>query len=92
MSTQDSPTVIHSEDAVYNRYAAAAHAREEALCCPVEYAADFLAVIPEEIIERDYGCGDPTRYALEARRYSILARAAENCATSWARWWANAAG
>jgi len=65
MSTQDSPTVIHSEDAVYNRYAAAAHTREEALCCPVEYAADFLAVIPEEIIERDYGCGDPTRYALE---------------------------
>jgi len=65
MSTQDSPTVIHSEDAVYNRYAAAARTREEALCCPVEYTADFLAVIPEESIERDYGCGDPTRYALE---------------------------
>lgn len=55
-----------TEDAVYQRYASAAKAREEALCCPVEYAADFLAVIPEEIIERDYGCGDPTRFVREA--------------------------
>ena len=51
------------EQSVYNRYAAAAHAREEALCCPVEYAADYLTVIPQEIIERDYGCGNPTPYA-----------------------------
>jgi SAM-dependent methyltransferase len=54
-----------TEDSVYHRYAAAANAREEALCCPVEYAADFLAVIPAEIIERDYGCGDPTRFVKE---------------------------
>ena len=54
-----------SEDSVYNRYAAAANAREEALCCPVEYATDFLSVIPQEIIERDYGCGDPTRFVSE---------------------------
>ena len=32
------------------------------MCCPVEYAADFLSVIPDEVIERDYGCGDPTPY------------------------------
>ena len=51
------------EQSVYNRYAAAAHAREEALCCPIEYAADYLTVIPQEIIERDYGCGNPTPYA-----------------------------
>jgi arsenite methyltransferase len=50
------------EDSVYHRYAAAAHEREAALCCPVQYAADFLSVIPQEILERDYGCGDPTRY------------------------------
>lgn len=54
-----------AEAFVYSRYAAAAQAREEALCCPVEYAGDFLAVIPNEIIERDYGCGDPTRYVNE---------------------------
>ena len=54
-----------TEDSVYRRYAAAAQRREEALCCPVEYAADFLSVIPEEILQRDYGCGDPTSFARE---------------------------
>ena len=52
-----------SEESVHLRYAAAAHQREEALCCPVEYQSNFLSVIPEEIIERDYGCGDPTSFA-----------------------------
>jgi len=58
-------TAGSSEQSVYNRYAAAAQAREQALCCPVEYASDFLAAIPDEIMERDYGCGDPTPYARE---------------------------
>lgn len=51
-----------AEASVYRRYAAAANQQEAALCCPVEYAADFLSVIPAEVIERDYGCGDPTPY------------------------------
>lgn len=51
-----------TEIAVYERYAAAAQAVEPALCCPIDYAADFLTVIPAEIIERDYGCGDPTPF------------------------------
>lgn len=50
------------ESSVYDRYAAAAQQVEPALCCPVEYAADFLSVIPDEVIQRDYGCGDPTPY------------------------------
>ena len=50
------------EAAVYSRYAGAAQAVEAALCCPVDYNPDYLAVIPGEILERDYGCGDPTRY------------------------------
>jgi SAM-dependent methyltransferase len=50
------------ESAVHERYAAAAQRVEPALCCPVEYAGDYLAVVPPEIIERDYGCGDPTRF------------------------------
>lgn len=53
------------ESAVYGRYAAAAKATEAALCCPVEYAADLLSAVPAEIIERDYGCGDPTPYVRE---------------------------
>lgn len=60
-NTQDE-SIETSEASVYRRYAAAAQRLEPALCCPVEYAADFLSVIPDEIIERDYGCGDPTPF------------------------------
>ena len=65
MAGSDFDPIVSAEASVYDRYAAAANAREEALCCPVEYAADFLSVIPAEIIERDYGCGDPTRFVNE---------------------------
>lgn len=63
MSPQELTKSTATEDAVYHRYAAAAQQREEALCCPVEYRADLLSIIPDEIIERDYGCGDPTAHA-----------------------------
>lgn len=51
------------ESAVRDRYGAAAAEREEALCCPVEYNPEFLKIIPAEIIEKDYGCGDPSEFA-----------------------------
>ena len=50
------------ESSVYDRYAAAAQAVEPALCCPVEYSRDLLDIVPAEVIERDYGCGDPTPF------------------------------
>src|SRR5688572_12012023 len=53
---------MHVESAVKSRYSDAAQSKVEALCCPVEYERQFLAVIPKEIIERDYGCGDPSRF------------------------------
>lgn len=53
------------EAAVRERYAAAAQAREAALCCPVDYDPQYLKVIPEEVLERDYGCGDPSRHVRE---------------------------
>jgi arsenite methyltransferase len=53
------------EQAVRTRYAQAARVREEALCCPTAYDKALLAMLPPEIIERDYGCGDPTRYVTE---------------------------
>lgn len=65
MPLSETSSVKTAEDSVYDRYAAAAQAREEALCCPVEYSTGYLAVVPQEIIERDYGCGDPTRYVHE---------------------------
>lgn len=56
------PTSICVEEAVRARYSAAAQAKVPALCCPVEYDRQYLRVIPPEILERDYGCGDPSRH------------------------------
>jgi len=53
---------IDSDQAVAERYAGAAQQREAALCCPVQYDKSLLEVIPDEVIERDYGCGDPTPF------------------------------
>ncbi len=50
------------ETAVRTRYGAASQKKEEALCCPVEYDPQYLKILPDEIIERDYGCGDPSRF------------------------------
>lgn len=50
------------EGAVRVRYAKAAQAKESALCCPVDYDPRYLKAIPSEVIERDYGCGDPSQY------------------------------
>ncbi len=51
------------ETAVRERYGAASQEKEAALCCPVEYDSQYLKILPDEIIERDYGCGDPSRFA-----------------------------
>lgn len=47
---------------VKERYSAAAFEREEALCCPVDYDPKYLKIIPQEVLDRDYGCGDPSTY------------------------------
>ena len=49
------------ELAVTDRYSAASQVAETALCCPVQYQSQYLEVLPQELIERDYGCGDPSR-------------------------------
>ena len=61
MSTSSSVTPS-AESATRERYAAAAKAPEAALCCPVDYDPQYLKIIPAEVIENDYGCGDPSRY------------------------------
>ncbi len=53
---------MNTTESVRSRYANAAKAPEAALCCPVEYDRRFLEVIPDEVVEKDYGCGDPSRY------------------------------
>jgi len=56
---------FNPESVVKNRYAASAKATEAKLCCPVPYESEYLKAIPAEVIERDYGCGDPSRYLRE---------------------------
>ena len=58
-------STINAESEVRKRYAAGAQATETRLCCPVDYNADYLKAIPKEVIERDYGCGDPSKYLRE---------------------------
>lgn len=50
---------MNQEASVISRYGNAAKNHEENLCCPVEYDTKYLKIIPDEIIEKDYGCGDP---------------------------------
>ena len=50
------------EAAVLQRYAEASRKAEAGLCVPINYDRSLLEVIPQEVIEKDYGCGDPSRY------------------------------
>jgi SAM-dependent methyltransferase len=50
------------EQAVRQRYERGAREVETALCCPVTYDSKLLEALPEEIIAKDYGCGDPTSH------------------------------
>jgi ubiquinone/menaquinone biosynthesis C-methylase UbiE len=54
--------VTNLEAAVLQRYGNAAEEVEACLCLPVSYDKALLKVIPDEIIKKDYGCGDPSRY------------------------------
>jgi arsenite methyltransferase len=51
---------ITPESAVKQRYAAAARIPEAALCCAVDYPRQYLQAIPDEVLQKDYGCGDPS--------------------------------
>ncbi len=54
------------ETAVRDRYAEGAKAAQPALCCPTDgYDGRYLTILPDEIVEKDYGCGDPTRFVNE---------------------------
>ncbi len=53
---------IDIEKTVHKRYSTAALETQTALCCPVEYDDQYLEILPKELIDRDYGCGDPSKY------------------------------
>jgi ubiquinone/menaquinone biosynthesis C-methylase UbiE len=54
--------VANLEAAVLERYGNAAQEVEDCLCLPVSYDRALLKVLPDEILEKDYGCGDPSRH------------------------------
>jgi len=54
------------EEEVLGRYARAAEKPEAMLCCPSsKYDATLLENLPREIVEVDYGCGDPSAFVNE---------------------------
>ncbi len=69
------------ETAVRDRYAEGARAAQPALCCPTDgYDGQYLTILPQEIVEKDYGCGDPTRFVNEGEVVVDLGSGAgKNC-------------
>ena len=55
-----SPEQLDQSDAVDDRYGTAALEPEGCLCTPVGFDPALLQVIPDAVVERDYGCGDTT--------------------------------
>lgn len=60
--------LLDVEAAVRSRYASAARTPEAELCCPTVYDPELLKAIPEEVITRDYGCGNPTDHLRRGER------------------------
>ena len=61
-TSNKSPNQFDHKDAIQERYGSAAQEKESCLCTPVGFNPVLLEAIPQEVIERDYGCGDPTKY------------------------------
>jgi len=53
---------MNVQSAVLERYSQGAKDVQPSLCCPVGYDPKLLALLPQEIVAKDYGCGDPSRY------------------------------
>ena len=62
MSSTSLKILDDTTTAVRDRYAAASRATEPELCCPIDYDPKYLKVLPDEILEKDYGCGDPSAH------------------------------
>jgi ubiquinone/menaquinone biosynthesis C-methylase UbiE len=57
----ESSLALSTERAVKDAYSNAA-VQPAGLCCPTLNDPRLLELVPAEILERDYGCGDPTRH------------------------------
>ncbi|MFH0944275.1 MAG: methyltransferase domain-containing protein, partial [Planctomycetota bacterium] len=60
-----SESSLDVESAVRERYSRGALERQESLCCPVPAGPSSFDHVPQEVIEKDYGCGDPSEFIRE---------------------------
>ena len=68
MAKTPTAATMDVEAEVLRRYGDAAKAPEASLCCPVQYEQEYLKAIPQEVLEKDYGCGDPSRWVRRGER------------------------
>ncbi|MBI2191831.1 MAG: methyltransferase domain-containing protein [Planctomycetes bacterium] len=61
----DAAPIPDLEGEVLRRYRDGARRAEPGLCCPQTLDAAPSDWLPREIVEKDYGCGDPTVYVAE---------------------------
>lgn len=54
---------VPPENHVKSFYAKAAQTPQVSLCCPQKYSTEMTSHIPEEVLERSYGCGSPVTEA-----------------------------
>lgn len=66
--TPSDPTGWSVDQVVRDRYARGAESVQPELCCPTRYDERYLEILPEEIVQKDYGCGDPSRFVGEGER------------------------
>ncbi len=64
-TAQAMPPHANVEAEVLSRYGRAARRGESGLCCPTKYDNQLLSLLPQEVVEKDFGCGDPSPYVLE---------------------------
>lgn len=62
---QATTVIADVETEVRRRYQKAACEAEPGLCCPTPYDPRSIELLPQEIVEKDYGCGDPSVHVSE---------------------------
>lgn len=61
-SVNENSQKLDHKTAIQKRYGSAAIELETCLCTPVSFDPKFLDAIPSEVVDKDYGCGDPTKW------------------------------
>ena len=55
--------IDRTREEVQNFYSSAAESPQKDLCCPTSYSSEDTEHIPQEVLDRFYGCGSPVIHA-----------------------------